>query len=544
MSPSSKKKSNILVQGGTLAAASLISRFIGLLYRIPMTNIIGDGGTACYSQAFEIYNIILILSSYSLPTAVSKMVAVRRAKREYRNSYRIFLGSMLFAIVSGGIAACVLFFGADFFAGILNSPGSVMPLKILAPTIFCSAIMGVLRGFYQGKETMIPTAVSQVIEQIINAFVSVGAAAYLMRRHSASADIESYGAAGGTLGTLIGALTGLVFLAFVFFAYYPTLAKQNRRDMSGYQESYHKIFKVLILTIVPIIFSQTVYQISSVIDNGMFGTIMVQGKGMLVSLKEELIGNYNGKYKLLVTVPVSIATAMATSLVPSIVAALAKGAMTEVKRKIHIVVKFNMIIAVPAAIGMTVLAKPIILLLFPSTNVDMAANLVTYGSVAVIFFSLSTVTNAVLQGINYMRLPVIHSGISLMIHVVIVYLCLQVFNMSIYGLVIGNITFPLVVCILNWISIGRKINYKQEVVKTFLIPLLSALIMGILAKITYIGIHQMVRSNLLGIFAALIVALVSYFLALIGLKGVTEDEFYEIPKGATVIRFAKRFHLM
>lgn len=540
---SGKKSNNFLVQGGILAAASIIVRLIGLLYRIPLTNIIGDEGMGYYSNAFSIYNIALILSSYSLPLAVSKLVSVRAVKKQHRNSYRIFLCSLCFAIVVGTIASLVVYFGADLFANALyESPSSAIPLRILAPTIFVFAVMGVLRGYYQGKNTMLPTAVSQVLEQIVNAIVSIAAASFLVKAHSANDDLLAYGAAGGTLGTFVGASIALIFLAFIFALYKPIIDKQLRKDTTGLRESYPEIVKALMITIVPVIISQTVYQISSLLDSSVFGHVML-GKGMEETERVALWGIYSNKYNLLINVPVSIASAMAVAIVPSLVASRANGANMEVKNKIHQAVKFNMIIAIPAAVGIGVLASPILQLLFGDAR-ELPANLVRIGSVAIVFFALSTITNAVLQGINKMNVPVVHSAIALVVHIILLFVLLQVFNLSTYALVIGNVTFALTVCILNWISIGRLLNYKQEVKKTFLIPTLCSAIMGIAAFLIYTGMHSLLHINSISALVAILAAVAVYGSTLLLFKGITEEELYKFPKGRTIARIAVKLHLL
>jgi len=251
---SSKNKNNhFLIQGSILAAASILVRIIGLIYRIPMNRIIGLEGVGYYGKAFEVYNIALILSSYSLPIAVSRLVSARRVQKQHKNSYRIFLCAMGFAISVGLIASIVIFIGADFLAvAFFKTPNVALPLRILAPTIFVFSIMGVLRGFYQGKSTMIPTAVSQVLEQLVNAVVSIAASYILVSNFSANSNVSAYGAAGGTLGTFVGAVIGLLFLLFVFAVYKPVLNKQMRHDQTADIESYGSIVKLLAITIAPI----------------------------------------------------------------------------------------------------------------------------------------------------------------------------------------------------------------------------------------------------------------------------------------------------
>jgi len=209
-----KKTSNFIVQGSILAMAGIIVRLIGMFYRIPLANYIGDEGNGYYSAAYNIYSILLILSSYSMPVAVSKMVSARLAQNQYRNAVRILRAALFYATVVGGLAFCALWFGADFFAcEVIKMPFSAYALRVLAPTIWIMAYLGVLRGFFQGHSTMVPTAVSQIFEQIVNAVVSLLAAKTLfdvgLKSNLVYGSTEysyAFGAAGGALGTGAGAL--------------------------------------------------------------------------------------------------------------------------------------------------------------------------------------------------------------------------------------------------------------------------------------------------------------------------------------------------
>ena len=163
-----KKNSSFLIQGMILAAAGIVTRLIGIAYRIPVNNILGDEGQGFYGCAFSIYNIALLLTSYSLPLAVSKLVSARVSKREYKNAMRIFKGALLFAIIVGALVGILVFACADFIAGdIMSLRFSAYALRVLAPGLFIVAVMGVVRGFFQGMGTMVPTALSQIVEQIV-----------------------------------------------------------------------------------------------------------------------------------------------------------------------------------------------------------------------------------------------------------------------------------------------------------------------------------------------------------------------------------------
>lgn len=557
---SSRKSNSFMVQGSILAAASLIVRMIGLIYRIPMIRIIGNEGSGIYQYAFEVYNIVLILSSYSLPLAVSKLVAARGINKEHKNAYRIFLSALCFAIAVGLIATLVVYFGADFFSLAVSKHSNVaLPLRVLAPTIFVFSVMGVLRGFFQGKNTMIPTAVSQVLEQVVNAVVSVVAAYLLMKNYMDSANVASYGAAGGTLGTFIGAVVGLMFLLFVFLLYRPILNRQMKNDTTQVKETYGDIFKLLLLTISPIILSQTVYQVSGVIDGSLFSHIMatkgvttfdqavlknsVIGQLYTGGYTDSLYGIYGGKYKLLTNLPVAIATAIGAAIVVSITVAMTRGLEGAIRNKVHSAIKFNMILAIPSAVGMGVLASPIMQMLFGDTD-QLPANFLRLGAISIVFYALSTVSSAILQGINKLRIPVINSAISLGIHILLVIGLLKYTTMSTYALVIGNVTFALVVCILNWISIEKYLSYRQEILTTFIIPTISAGLMGVATYFAYQGLLLWTGSNLAATIISIFVAFLVYFILLIFLKGINEEELRALPKGEVLIRALRKLHLL
>lgn len=534
------RKTNFIRQGTILAMASIIVRMIGIVYRIPVANIIGDEGNGIYGAAYEIYNLALILSSYSLPLAVSKLLSAQLANKNYRTGKKIFAASFIFSCISGGIMALLIFFGAGFIEKHFysNFTGISIPLRVLAVTIFVVALLGTLRGFFQARKTMIPTAISQVLEQIINAAGSIFFAWSFIRGHAESEVVAGWGAAGSTMGTLLGAATGLFFLVFIYIIYRPTVNSQLRRDKSVDDTTYFEIYKMLIATIIPVILGQTVYQLSGVIDSMMFSKLAT---GDSVST---LYGVYSTKYKLLVNVPIAIASAMASSLIPTLVAAFTKGDKHGMKKKIAVSIKVNMIIAFPCAFGLTALGSPIVRMLFPSSDYKLGGYLLAAGSVAVIFYALSTVTNAALQGINLMRKPVQHAAISLVIHVVLIFILLKFTKLGIYSLVIGNVTYPLVVCVLNAISIERHIHYHQEYRTTFIVPAIASAVMGACAYLIYRVGYATVHSNVIACLLSIVVAVVVYFVLILLLGGLTESDLPDFPMGMRIGRVAKKLHLM
>ena len=534
---------NLLVQGSILAIAGIFVRFIGLLYKVPMIRILGQEGMGYYNTAYEIYNIGLILSSYSLPLAMSKLIAARRVRRQYQDVERVYISGMTFSAAAGGLMTLILLAGGDFITTtVFKSPSSALPLKVMAPTIFVFSIMGVIRGYFQGRGNMIPTSVSQILEQLVHAAVSIAASYAFMQWFADQENPKSYGAAGGTLGTLCGAIVALLYLAFMMILYRRYNARTLNRRQQAPVEPWADVYAALILTLTPIILSQFVYQLSGSVDNSLFGQIM-DAKGLTESERATLLGVYGGEYRLLSNVPVAIASSLGASMIPSIVQSRTSHNLREVKYKIRMTIKFNMLIAIPCAVGMGVLAGPIMQLIFHDSS-ELSANLMQIGAFAVVFFSLSTVTNAVLQGIDRMSKSVTHSAISLVLHVILVYLMLEYLDWNVYGLVIGNVTFALVVCILNWYSIGRALHYRQEIKTTFILPLLAATIMGAAAWGTYQGIYALTSHNTIAMLISVPVAMIIYAILIVIFRAVTEDELPEMPFGRRLLSLFRRLHLL
>lgn len=545
-----KRKSNFVMQGTILAAAGIVVRLIGILYRVPMTNIIGDEGMGYYSTAFNVYNIMLILSSYSLPVAVSRMLSARLAKNEYANAGRVLKSALVYATAAGGMACAVTWFFADFFAtSVFDTPLAVYALRTLAPTIWIMAYLGVLRGFFQGHGTMIPTAISQILEQIVNAVVSVVAAGFLFGMGMKTAEAlgesgyaEAYGAAGGTLGTGSGAFAALLFVLAMYFLYRPVFRQRVRKDKSGSRESFGQVSRVLLLTVIPVLLSSAVYNINSVIDNGIMahGMRMTgQGNSFL-----RLWGIYNNKYMLLVHVPLAMANSLSSSLIPALSSASSRENTEEMLEKTGLVIRVAMLIAIPAAVGLTVLAGPVMNLLFRSGSNADGIRMLMVGSAAVVFLSLSTVTNAVLQGLGRMREPVKNAFVSLILHIGVLLVLLFVFRMGIYSMVFASIFFAIFMCVLNQISIRRCIPYRQEIRRTFLIPAAASAVMGAAAWIIYQAIYAAVHSNLMSVAGAVAAAVLVYMAMFFRLGGISEDELHSVRGGTRLLVFARKLHLM
>lgn len=565
---SKKRRDGFIMQAGILAAAGIIVRIIGILYRKPLLAIIGDEGNGYYSTAYAIYTIILLVSSYSIPSAISKVIAARLARKEYKNAQRIFRCAFIYVIVVGGIGSLVCFLGADYIVG----KHSAMVLKVFAPTIFLSGLLGVLRGYFQANRTMLQTSISQILEQVLNAIVSV-LGAYLLMGVVAGQDETTqaiYGAIGSALGTGSGVLIALIFMWLIYALNHREIKKRVERDTFHKELTYGQIFQLIVGMVTPIILSTFIYNLNTVSNLKIYQGIMQHVFQYTETQATTSYGLYSGKAMQIINIPIAIATSMSAAIIPTIASTYEMKAKKETRKKIAKAIKVTMLISIPAGVGLFVLARPIVMILYPQmATVGMVASLIQIMAVTVVFYGLSTLTNAVLQGTGKVNKPVIHASLALGIQAVVLVVLLLFTNLDLYALAISTIVYSFLMCIFNQVSMRKHLRYKQEMVKTFVLPFVAAFWMGVVAALIYYGMEAGYRIlveqgiltvgvnyvlnetyvlggmyNLIVIAIAIFIGALTYFALVIKLGAVTKKELQSMPKGAMLTRMAVKLHLI
>lgn len=549
----SKRKTagnDYIVQGSILAAAAMIAKVIGVIYRIPLTNILGDEGNGYYGYAYQVYAFALMISCLSLPTAVSKLVSTRRAMHQQRNAFRAFIGSLIFAAIIGVIIALAIFLGAGIISEyMMKAPLSIYALRVLAPGLLIVAVMAVIRGYFQGLGTMVPTAVSQVIEQIINAVISIVGASVLFGMGSRLGNETgeellgpAFGAAGGTLGTVTGALAGLIFLLFVFWLSRGAIRKRIRNDHTKKTEPYSHIVKALLLTAVPIVFSTAIYNINQIIDLTVFNHVM-NAQGFAESEYIALQGIYTGKYDPLINVPMAIPNALCTSLVPSLTMVVIAKKQKKIHSQIGQILRLTTIITIPSGIGFFVLASPLMVLLYNDSS-STPANLLMMGSVVIVLYGWASISNSVLHGLNYMSSPAKNAAIALVVHLIAFVIMLVVFRMNVYALPAGNIVFALVMCYLNQRKIREVCGYRIDFKDLFLKPLIASLIMGVITYFVHFGMDALIGGRVIPTVVAILIAVVIYTVLILKLGAMSEADILALPMGARILRGCRKLRLI
>ena len=540
-----KKKDNFVMQAGILATAGIIVRIIGLLYNTPMVAIIGDEGFGYYDSAYAAYSIVLLISSYSIPSAVSKVIAQKLALREYRNAHRVFRCALIYVLVVGGIASLFVFFGAGL---LVEMESAILPLRVLAPTIFLSGILGVFRGYFQAHKSMVQTSASQILEQLANAGVSIGMA-YVMVQAVAGKDSStraSFGAAGGTIGTGAGVLTALLFMLWAYGINRKAIKKRVERDTTAREDSYGDIFRMILLVVTPFILSTGIYNINNFLDKTIYQKLMM----LVMGLKEAVVAtdlSAIAKGTKISNIPIALASAMATAIIPSISSDAEKGDMRNVRAKVAKSMKVTMLVSIPAAVGIAVLAKPIMQVIFnQKESLDLSSKLLAVTSFSIIFYGMSTLTQAVLQSIGRMVTPIIHAAVALVLHAGVMAVMLLYLDNEYraYYYVAATVLYSVIVSILNGVSLRKYLRYRQEIDKTFVRPTVASLLMGAVAFGTYHGIYYLLPMNLVALGISVVLAVLVYFALVILLQAVTAEELRSMPKGHLLVKVGRKLRLL
>lgn len=542
MAERTKRKSSFVKQAAILATAGILVRFLGFVYRVPLTNMIGDQGNGIYSAGYYIYTFLLILSSAGLPAAISKMVSERIAMKEYRNAHRVFQSALIVSGSLGLLFAVSLCIFARQIAAFANAPESYYCILTLSPTIFIVAVMSAYRGYFQGMNTMVPTAISQIVEQIFNAFFSVYLA-YVLLSYGVSAGEKNIpmGAAGGTAGTGIGAAAGLLVVLFSYFLIRPTIKKKMRRSHQPFEESRADTAMELLKTAWPIIAGTAVFSITNLIDMNMV-TRILENIGYTHDGAMDLYGQLSGKYVTLTTLPVSISTALATAALPSIAASVKLREYKQVRRKMNLTFRISMIISVPAAVGIGVLGGPIIHLLFPLASEGGA--LLTVGAISILFLALCQTATGILQGIGCIKIPVVGAVLGAIAKIILNYLLIGIPELNVLGAVLSTTGCYLVAAVFDVIMLSKITGVRFDMMGTFLKPIAGATAMGVTALAAYHVMMMLYPSNALATIIAIFFAIGIYAMVMLLIGGIVEEDLNSLPMGRKIVGLLYQFHLI
>ena len=551
----SKDKKQSFVQGALiLGIAGLIVKVIGAAFKIPLNHLIHDEGMGLFGASYQIYTVLFIVATAGFPTAISKMVAESLALGRRKEAERIFKIAMTILISIGVVGSAVLFVFGKQFALFIGSPDSALAIQAIAPAVMCVALMATFRGYFQGRQNMTPTAVSEVVEAIGKLIFGYLFAWYFMQQTVVKAS------AGAVFGVTMGTFLGFL----VLFAIYLFDKKKTEKPLPGeHALSYKKLAKKLIVIAVPITIGASVSSLTNLAD--MF-TVMTRlqtigqvpaeflskyagllqeiegfdGSAINYKLATALYGMYTGKPLTLFNLPLTLVVALGMSVVPAIAAALMRGNQLSAQNTVKTGIKLTVVFSVPCAVGMYVLAAPILQVVF---GTSMASTMLEKLAVSIIFVSVLQITTSMLQAYGKTVIPVINMIIGGIIKVIVNYNLVAIPSINIDGAPIGTMVCYFTVMALNMFWIIKVTGCRFGLLEYVIKPVVSVFVMGIVTYFLYNGIVAM-TGTLVALGISIVVAVIVYFTMLLVVKAFTEDDVRMLPKGDMLVNILNKFHLI
>ena len=540
-----QKQNSFFGGAAILAAGILIVKLIGMFYKIPLINIIGEAGAADFNNAYNIYAVLLTVSTAGLPVAVSKLVSEANALDRRNLVRRTFRLALVLFLALGLVSFLVMFFRADALAGMMNDSKAAAGIRALAPAVVCVGCLAALRGYSQGHSNMAPTTVSQSIDALCKLVVGLGLAFWLVKQGK-DPDVA---AAGAITGVTVGTVVALAYMVLDF------LLSRGREDTRGTDrpDSAGSILVNILKIAVPITLSSSMVGIVTVIDSSLVQGQLQSALDLTEQASRTLYGNYSGALNIY-NLPTSLMAAITASVIPAVSAALARRDRRGAARITGSALRITALLSFPMGVGLFVLGTPIIRLLFPKLNVAVAGPLLSTLGIATPFVCMVLVCNSVLQAHGFINLPVIVMVLGGIVKIVNNYNLVGAIGIA--GAPVGNILCFGLALVLDLVVITRVIPNRPRLLPIFAKPAVASAVMGGAAWAVYGLLSRILSSeqvnqagqtvravsrmgNAAGIFLAIAVAGVVYLVLVIALRAISRDDLALMPKGAKLARLLR-----
>lgn len=527
------RKQSFMKGAAILSASTLLVKLLGLLFSIPLANFISPEGMSHFYIAYNIFGLFLMLSTAGLPVAVSRMVGTATSQGRRREADRVFSVAFWLFFCLGLTGCLIMFFGADQIAVWYGSPEANFAIMALAPTLFFISIESSLRGYFQGRSNMVPTATSQIIEAVTKVIIGVGLAFYII--HNFTQEPDRWAAVGAIVGVSISAALGAIYLVgFKFFQ-----GRHDRRQNWAEEPpltTHQQMLINLVRFAVPITIGSCFLSLLDTVDGAILMQRLQDGAGFTQDMADWWNGTI-GHARKFFDLPGAFVVPISTSLLPILSGAIAAKDKRQVDRISSTALRVTLLIGVPSSVGMAIFSQPICqLLLYNQPEVAQeAAPLLTMLSIAIAFSGLLFTTNAILQSFGRATRPVVDMAVGGVIKIVLSYVLIGIPEVAAMGSAISTVVSYVVMVTLNVFAIRGSLPHMDSVARTALPLVVSAAVMGGVSYGVYWLLIQVVSPRL-AVLPAILVAIVVYALCVVFFKGVSYDDVAMLPKGTTLAR--------
>ena len=529
-----QKKQSFLQGVAVLTAATIIVKLLGFIYKVPLQNILQERGFGYFNTAYDVYNVLLMISTTGLPVAVSRMISQAQALDNYAQIRKIYSVSMKVFLTIGVVGTLImLVFCRQLSVMVTTNENSWAAIAALSPCVLLICIVSAHRGFFQGQSNMTPTSVSQVYEAMIRVVFGLGGA-YLMLKKTGSL---VYAAAGGIFGVTAGCIVAVIYLRIQF-------GKSNQilQRGGGEAKSTRATMKELLAIAVPITLGSAGLQIINLFDTMIYMRRLTGALAWSSDAADTAKGIYNF-CQTIFNLPCSLVTPITISIIPTVTAALTVKNLSGARHTEESAVRTMALITMPCAVGLAVLAEPIIRLLasnYGAESVATATPILMYLGIAVIFNSTVLLFNAIMQAHGDVTTPVVNMLIGGIVKVIVNYILVGIPALNIVGAAIGTVICYLTITILDLIAMRKTVTTRPVIFRNIVRPGLAALLMGAATVLSYRVLARLVSSNTVACLGALVIAVIAYAILVLALQCITYEDCLLLPKGEKI---AKILHI-
>ena len=530
--------------GGVLAltVGNLFVKVVGLVLKIPLHNILGGAGMAYYNNAYDIYAWLFTIATTGLPIAVSMLISENRAKGNIKENKKIFRVTTSLFVIIGILGSAIMFFGAPFFEKAYKIENSGYCMMAVAPTLFFICVASALRGYFQGYQNMVPTAISEVIEAIGKLVLGLLFATYAIEQGKPLHIVAAYAALGLTIGVAAGmiylVITKLLFRPEKYDIDYSSLANEELEvRRSG------KIASLLLAIAIPITISNSVQSFSIVID-GMLLSNRLQDVGFNEGVTAQMIGDFKTLASPLCNLPPALVAPIISSLIPLLSAAIASGNRQRTTNIMDKALMITAIIEMPCALGMSVLAEPILKLIFGDKPAsESTAPLLSALALSIFFVSMMSITSALLQAHKLEKKPIISMLVGAVVKFVSIYLLVGIPQLNIYGSPISSFLGSFAISAMNLYFLKKHLGFVPNFGRILIRPFFASLICASSALLVFSLLERAISRNV-ALLLSIAIAATIYFFVIFLIKALSREDVLLLPKGEKLCRVLEKIKLI
>ena len=546
MSETSKKQ-NFLQGAALLAIATAIVKIIGALYKLPLNMAIGAEGYSYFTTAYDIYAVLLLVSTAGLPVAVSRMVSEASTLDQYTRLRKIFRTALVIFTVLGVISSVLMIGGAKYLANLMNQPDAWISIACLGPCGILMCLTSAYRGYFNGQGNMLPSSISQVIEALGKLLIGLALAFILVKRTGSVA----MAAGGAIIGVTIGSVLSLLYLWLKF--------RKNFRGLPVSDEpagNTKDTVRQLLAIAIPITIGSAGLQLLTVIESGLYMDRLVDliGSGRYMAHMvtdsvnpQKAAATLKGLYNMTQTIfnmPCAFIIPITVSVLPAVTSFLTLGDHKGVRDTEESAARITGLLSLPCAVGLAVLARPIMALLggYEGEQLELSALYMSIQGITVFLYAIIQYTNALLQSPGYVNVPVVNMLSSGVVRLILVYIMVGNPNLGLTGAPVGALIGYLLIAVLNLAAIQRKVAQKPKLLKNLLRPAIPALVMGVVVFFCYRVLVMLIGidgSRILLCGVPICAGAAVYFVCVVLMKSITREDALLLPKGDKIAKLLR-----